>query len=55
VALSCLAVDESYKKRGFGEWLLIDALAKLLAVSDSVAFPVVMVDAKDGTKHFYQH
>lgn len=49
-----LAVDERYKGQGFGEWLLIDALRKLLSASDSVAFPVVIVDAKDGAKHFYQ-
>jgi predicted GNAT family N-acyltransferase len=48
-----LAVDESDKGRGFGEWLLIDALAKLLAANDSVAFPVVIVDVKDGAKQFY--
>ena len=50
-----LAVDERYQWKGFGEWLLIDALHKLLAASDSVAFPVVIVDAKDGAKHFYEH
>ena len=49
-----LAVDDRYKRKGFGEWLLIDALRKLLAASDSVAFPVVIVDAKDGAKNFYE-
>lgn len=49
-----LAVDDRYKGKGFGEWLLIDALQKLLAASDSVAFPLVIVDAKDGAKHFYE-
>ncbi|MGV6851471.1 MAG: GNAT family N-acetyltransferase [bacterium] len=49
-----LAVDKRYKGRGFGEWLLIDALRKLLAASDSVAFPVVIVDAKDGAAQFYE-
>ena len=49
-----LAVDERYKGKGFGEWLLIDALRKLLIASDSVAFPVVVVDAKDGAKLFYE-
>lgn len=49
-----LAIDERYKGKGFGEWLLIDALRKLLAASDSVAFPVVIVDAKDGAKQFYE-
>ncbi|QDF67542.1 GNAT family N-acetyltransferase [Shewanella sp. SNU WT4] len=49
-----LAVDDRYKGKGFGEWVLIDALRKLLAASDSVAFPVVIVDAKDGAKYFYE-
>jgi len=49
-----LAVDERYKGKGYGEWLLIDALRKLLAASNSVAFPVVIVDSKDGAKHFYE-
>lgn len=49
-----LAVDENYKGKGFGEWLLVDALRKLLLASDTVAFPVVIVDAKDGAKHFYE-
>ena len=49
-----LAVDDRYKGKGFGEWLLIDALRKLLAASDSVAFPVVIVDGKDGAKQFYE-
>ena len=49
-----LAIDERYKGKGFGEWLLIDALKKLLAASDSVAFPVVIVDAKDGARLFYE-
>ena len=49
-----LAVDNRYKKKCFGERLLIDALRKLLAASDSVAFPVVIVDAKDGAIQFYK-
>ncbi|MFV0575057.1 MAG: GNAT family N-acetyltransferase [Vibrio sp.] len=49
-----LAVDSRYKGQGYGEWLLIDALRKLLAASDSVAFSVVIVDAKDGAKYFYE-
>ncbi len=26
-----------------------------MAISNSVAFPVVIVDAKGGAKHFYEH
>lgn len=50
-----LAVDLRYKGQGFGEWLLIDALTKLLMASDSVAFPLVLVDAKEGAVQFYQN
>lgn len=49
-----LAVDQRYKGQGFGEWLLIDALKKLVQASDTVAFPLVLVDAKDGAKAFYE-
>ena len=49
-----LAVDKNYAKQGFGEWLLIDALKKLLSASNTVAFPLVIVDAKAGAKQFYE-
>ncbi|MCL1079960.1 N-acetyltransferase [Parashewanella spongiae] len=49
-----LSVDQRYKGKGFGEWLLIDALRKLLSASDSVVFPFVIVNAKDGAKQFYE-
>jgi len=49
-----LAVDKNYVKQGFGGWLLIDALKKMLFASNSVAFPLVIVDAKAGAKQFYE-
>jgi len=49
-----LAVDKRYKGDGFGEWLLVDALKKLLNASDTVAFPLIVVDAKDGASDFYK-
>ena len=49
-----LAVDKRYKKQGYGEWLLIDALRKLLFASETVAFPLVIVDAKRGSVEFYE-
>jgi GNAT superfamily N-acetyltransferase len=48
-----LAVDKRYKKQGYGEWLLVDALRKLLLASETVAFPIVLVDAKKGSVEFY--
>lgn len=49
-----LAVDKQYAGRGFGEWLLIDALKKLLSASEIVAFPLIIVDAKEGQAQFYE-
>ena len=49
-----LAVDKHYKKKGYGEWLLVDALKKLLVASEIVAFPIVVVDAKEGAIGFYE-
>ncbi len=49
-----LAVDKRYTKQGYGEWLLIDALKKLLSASEQVAFPVIVVDAKAGAIQFYE-
>ena len=49
-----LAIDKSYEKQGYGEWLLIDALRKLLFASETVAFPLVIVDAKRGSVEFYE-
>ena len=49
-----LAVDRCNQGRRLGEWLLVDALKKLLQASDMVGFPLVVVDAKDGAKLFYE-
>lgn len=48
-----LAVDKNYKDQRLGEWLLIDALKRLLQASDSLGFPFVVVDAKDGAKSLF--
>jgi len=48
-----LAVDKRYTKKGYGKWLLVDALLKLIQASDIVAFPMIVVDAKDGVEDFY--
>jgi N-acetylglutamate synthase-like GNAT family acetyltransferase len=48
-----LAVDKRYSKKGYGKWLLVDALLKLIQASDIVAFPMIVVDAKDGVVDFY--
>ena len=50
-----LAVDKRYIKQGYGEWLLIDALYKFLIASEIVAFPLIIVDAKQGISQFYNN
>jgi len=50
-----LAVDKRCTGQGYGEWLLIDALYKLLLASDTVGFPIIMVDAKEGVSQFYKN
>jgi len=50
-----LAVDKRYTKCGYGEWLLVDALKKLLIASEVVAFPIIVVDAKEGAVKFYEN
>lgn len=49
-----LAVDKKYMKDSIGSWLLVDALKKLLNASDTVGFPLVIVDSKDGVSGFYE-
>ncbi|HHH19435.1 MAG TPA: GNAT family N-acetyltransferase [Campylobacterales bacterium] len=49
-----LAVDRRYTGQGFGAWLLVDALKKLLSASETVGFPLVVVDAKEGATSFYE-
>ena len=45
--LGRLAVDQSAKGRGFGEFLLLDALRRSLAAADDIGAMVIIVDAKD--------
>lgn len=54
VHLARLAVDRAVKGRGLGEILLLDALAKALAVSRSAAaFAVEVVAIDDSARNFY--
>lgn len=49
-----LAVDERARGRGFGEDLLIDALARVVGAGESVGCVGIIVDAKDeGAERFY--
>ena len=49
-----LAVDKKYANKGIGSWLLVDALKKILNASDTIGFPLIVVDAKEGVSSFYK-
>lgn len=54
--LARLAVDDTRKGQGLGQFLLMDALHKCLQASKAIAAMAVVVDAKDATAAaFYQH
>lgn len=56
VLLGRLAVDLSAKGKGFGEFLLMDALHRSLDVARQLGAMAVIVDAKDDSaERFYQH
>lgn len=50
-----LAVDTRYRRQGFGELLLFDALRRALQISQSIGSVAVVVDAKDrNSEQFYE-
>jgi GNAT superfamily N-acetyltransferase len=54
--LGRLAVDQSFRGRGLGELLLMDALRRSLQQSRHIASSAVIVDAKDEpARRFYLH
>ena len=54
--LGRLAVDQTTKGKGLGEFLLLDALHRSLATAAQIAAMAVIVDAKDdAAAAFYRH
>lgn len=54
--LGRLAVDQSMKGKGVGQFLLIDALRRSLEAAANIAAMAILVDAKDdAAEAFYQH
>lgn len=49
-----LAVDVKHQGKGYAKTLLVDALKNLYRASKLAAFPIVVVDAKEGVEAFYQ-
>lgn len=55
ILIGRLAVDRRYHGQGFGRQLLMDGLARSLAISQRVGALAVVVDAKDdGARSFYE-
>lgn len=51
-----LAVDQKYKGFGYGKLLLVDAIKRVVKVSDEIGIHCITVDAKDdNAKKFYEH
>ncbi len=51
-----LAVDTRYNGKGYGEFLLIDALKRSLISTEQIGSVAVVVDSKDdNAKAFYEH
>ena len=54
--LGRLAVDQSMKGKGMGQFLLLDALRRSLEAAAGIAAMAVLVDVKDDTAEaFYRH
>lgn len=54
--LGRLAVDQSMKGKGIGQFLLMDALRRSLEAATNIAAMAVLVDAKDdAAQAFYRH
>lgn len=52
--LGRLAVDQRFRGLGFGEFLLLNALRRSWETARSVGSMAVLVDAKTGSREFYQ-
>lgn len=51
-----LAVDQNHQRNGYGKLLLVNALKRILKVSDEIGIHCIAVDAKDDSaKKFYQY
>ena len=51
-----LAIDQNQQGNGYGKLLLVDALKRILKVSDEIGIHCITVDAKDdNAKKFYQN
>jgi len=54
VLIGRIAVDKRFQGKGFGAALLIDALKRIVEITDTVGVHAVIVDAKEGAASFYR-
>ena len=50
-----LAVDGNQQGKGIGKWLLAQAFRKVLQVADITGLYLIIVDAKETSRSFYEH
>lgn len=55
IRIARLAVMKNSQRKGYGRVLLKEAFTKILVASQSVGIYLVIVDAKDEAKPFYEH
>ena len=54
IRIARLAIDKQYQHKGYGKKLLAFAFKKIVQVSQSTGIKVVLVDAKEESKAFYE-
>ena len=55
VRIARLGVHKDYQHQGYGRELLKQAFLKILNVASSIGIKLVIVDAKESSKSFYEH
>ena len=50
-----LAVNKDFKQKGIGKWLLSQAFIKTVQVADVTGLYLIIVDAKETSRTFYEH
>ena len=55
VRIARLGVHKNYQNQGYGKELLKQAFLKILNVASSIGIKLIIVDAKESSKSFYEH
>ena len=50
-----LAVGKNFQGKGIGKWLLAQAFIKIVHVAEITGLYLIIVDAKETSKSFYEH